>query len=333
MADLSANLAGLTLQSPVLLAAGTAGYLDELEGPVDLRHVGAIVTKSITRHPREGNPTWRILPARAGMLNAIGLANVGVDRFVEHTAPKIADFQQRTGCRVIGSVAGFSIDDYVQVCAQMEHIEAMAAVELNVSCPNVHGGVEFGVDPAALRELVTQARRALPTTALIVKLSPVAIGNPDILALARAAIDAGAGSGGPDGRPGADALTLCNTIPAMAIDVRTRRPRLANITGGLSGPALHPVALRLVHIVYQGVAKSAGIPLIGAGGVTGWEEAAEFTLAGASAIEIGTALFADPRIPGRVTRGLEKWVRRQGAPRLADLVGAVRLADDGQSEE
>lgn len=325
MTDLRISLAGLHLQSPVVLAAGTAGYLDELEGPVDLRSVGAICTKSITRLPREGNATWRILPARAGMLNAIGLANVGIERFVEHYAPRIGPFQEGAGVRIIASVAGFSIDDYVQVCAQMEMIEAIGAVELNVSCPNVHGGVEFGVDPAALRELVAQVRAALPTTGLIVKLSPVAVGRPDILTLARAAIEPGGASGGPHGRAGADALTLCNTIPAMAIDVQTRRPRLANITGGLSGPALHPVALRLLHLVYQGAAKEAGVPLIGAGGVTSWEDAAEFTLAGAAAVEMGTALFADPRAPGRVARGLAKWAQRQGAARLADLVGAVKI--------
>jgi dihydroorotate dehydrogenase (NAD+) catalytic subunit len=319
------SLAGLDLQSPVVLAAGTAGYLDELEGPVDLRHVGAICTKSITQAPREGNETWRVVPARGGMLNAIGLANVGVERFIEHYAPRIGPFQERTGTRVIASVAGFSIEDYVHVCAQMELVEAIGAVELNVSCPNVHGGVEFGVDPAALRELVAAARESLPTSGLIVKLSPVAMGRPDIVTIARAAIEPGGGRGGPHGRQGADALTLCNTIPAMAIDVRTRRPRLANVTGGLSGPAVHPVAVRLAHLVYQGVAKEAGVPLIGAGGVMRWEDAAEFVLAGVSAVEMGTAMFVDPRAPGRVARGLATWAQGQGAARLADLVGAVKL--------
>ncbi|MFG0284081.1 MAG: dihydroorotate dehydrogenase [Phycisphaerales bacterium JB039] len=324
MADLRVRLAGLELQSPVLLAAGTAGYLDELEGPVDFGAVGAVVSKSITRHPREGNPTWRILPARAGMLNAIGLANVGIERFVEHTAPRIDAFQRRTGCRVIGSVAGFSIDDYVQVCAHMEQIEAIGAVELNVSCPNVHGGVEFGADPAALRELVGAVRAALPTTALIVKLSPIAVGHPGIERIAEAAV-AGGAPGGRAGRPGADGLTLCNTIPAMAIDIHTRRPRLTNVTGGLSGPAVHPVAVGLTHRVYRAVARDAGVPLIGAGGVSSWTDAAEFILAGASAIEIGSALFADPRAPRRVRRGLARWARGQGAGRLTDLVGAVDL--------
>jgi dihydroorotate dehydrogenase (NAD+) catalytic subunit len=314
MVDLRVRLAGLDLQSPVLLAAGTAGYLDELEGPVDLGAVGAVVTKSITRHPREGNPTWRIVPARAGMLNAIGLANVGIERFVEHTAPRIDSFQSRTGCRVVGSVAGFSIDDYVHVCAHMEQVDAIGTVELNVSCPNVHGGVEFGADPAALRELVGAVRPALENTSLIVKLSPIAVGHPGIERIAEAAIQAGA-----------DALTLCNTIPAMAIDVRSRRPRLANITGGLSGPGAHPVAVGLTHRVYRAVAREAGVPLIGAGGVSQWQDAAEFILAGAACVQMGSILFADPKAPRRVQRGLARWIRQQGASRPADLVGAVQI--------
>jgi dihydroorotate dehydrogenase (NAD+) catalytic subunit len=185
------------------------------------------------------------------------------------------------------------------------------AIELNVSCPNVKAGCDFGSSPIALREVVAEVRRVVTRCKLIVKLSPWPMGLPEI---ARAAIDAGA-----------DALTISNTMPAMAIDVGTRTPRLANITGGLSGPAIHPVSLKLVHDVYRQVARSAGVPIIGAGGVLRWEDAAEFILAGASAVQMGTALFADPRSPLGVVKGLEKWVRKQGCTSVSELVGAVRV--------
>lgn len=320
---LATSIAGLPLRSPVILAAGTAGYLDEMSEVLDLSRIGAVVTKSITAEPREGNATWRIIEARAGggMLNAIGLANVGLDHFLEHFAPRLAS----APTTVIGSIAGFSIDGYVRVAAAMNEIEALPAVELNVSCPNVHGGVEFGVDPAALRDLIRETRRALTRTRLLVKLSPIAVGNPSIIEIARAAIDPGGEPAGPSSRPGADALCLANTVPAMAIDPETRRPRLANVTGGLSGPAIHPIAVRLVHEVYRKVARDTQTPIIGIGGVLRWEDAAEFILAGASAFEMGTALFVDPRSPHRVTRGLERWMARQGVAGVSELVGAVKL--------
>lgn len=320
---LSTVLAGLPLRNPVILAAGTAGYLDELGDVLDLSKVGAVVTKSITAEAREGNPTWRIIESRAGggMLNAIGLANVGIDHFLEHFAPRIA----AAPTTVIGSIAGFSIDGYVRVAAAMNEIAALPAVELNVSCPNVHGGVEFGVDPAALRDLVREVRRVLTRARLFVKLSPIAVGSPTLADIARAAIEPGGEPAGPNHRPGADALCIANTVPAMAIDVETRRPRLANVTGGLSGPAVHPIAVRLIHEVYRKVARDTDTPLIGIGGVLRWEDAAEFILAGASAVEMGTALFVDPRSPLRVLRGLETWTRRQNAASITDLVGAVSL--------
>lgn len=317
---LRTNLAGLELANPVILAAGTCGYMDELGDVLDLSRVGGIVTKSITRHPREGNETWRILDCRAGMLNAIGLANVGLDHFLEHTAPRLAD----APTRMIGSIAGFSIDDYVQVAGAMDGIDAFAAVELNVSCPNVSGGVEFGADPKLLGELIRAVRPALPNTRLFVKLSPVAFSPPGMAAIAKAAIEPGGGEpAGPNQRPGADGLCISNTMPAMAIDVQTRRPRLANVTGGLSGPALHPVAVKLVHDVYRAIAKESQTPIVGVGGVMRWEDAAEFVLAGASAVEMGTALFADPRSPLGVIKGLGRWVSRQGAANIAELVGAL----------
>ena len=305
---LTTEIAGLRLRNPVILAAGTAGYLDEMAEVLDLSRVGALVTKSITREPREGNPTWRILETRSGMLNAIGLANIGVEAFVRDVAPRLGTAK----ATVIGSIAGFSIEDYTAVATEFGRIGALAAVELNVSCPNVHGGCEFGADPAALRELLAAVRPALSGKPLFVKLSPIPVGTrghamPDI---ARAAIESGA-----------DALCLTNTIPAMGIDVITRKPRLANTTGGLSGPAVHPVAVKLVHDVYRAVAKEARIPLIGIGGVMNWEDAAEFILAGAAAIEMGTALFADPRAPERVATGLARWVRDHNRHSIGDLVG------------
>lgn len=319
-AILATDLAGVLLRTPVILAAGTCGSLDEMGDVLDLARVGALVTKSVTPLPREGNHTWRILECRAGMLNAIGLANGGLDHFLEHLAPRVASVPTR----VIGSAAGFSIEDYVMVAAHLDEVEALAAIELNVSCPNVRGGVEFGLDPAALRELVAAVRPVVARHPLFVKLSPIAAGNPSMVEVARAAIDPG--GRGPGGRrPGADALVIANTVPAMAIDVRTRRPRLAHVTGGLSGPAIHPVAVRLVHDVHRGVAKDAGVPIVGVGGVMTWRDAAEFILAGAAAVQMGTALFADPRSPIKVARGLARWTRRQGAASIGAMVGGVRL--------
>jgi len=324
---LSTALAGLLLRNPVLLAAGTAGYVDEMSDVIDLSRVGGVVTKSITALPREGNATWRIIEMRAGMLNAIGLANVGVERFVADIVPRIAG----TPCAVIGSIAGFTIDDYVQVAAAMDEIDSIGAVEVNVSCPNVHGGVEFGADPKLLRELVTTLRPVLSKKRMFVKLSPIVSGAMPIAELARAAIEPGGlyGSGGavsgPNSRPGADVICLANTTPAMAVDVRTRRPRLANVTGGMSGPAVHPAAVKLVYDVHRLVAKATATPLVGIGGVMTWEDAAEFILVGATAVEMGTALFVDPRSPLKVVKGLEKWVRQQGVTSIGELVGALRL--------
>lgn len=321
MGDLLAvNVAGLELSSPVMLAAGTAGYLDELGEVLDLSQVGAVVTKSITPEAREGNAPWRILDSRVGMLNAIGLANVGLEHFLEHMAPRIGEVPTK----VVGSIAGFCVEDYVRVAGAFDEIEGMEAVELNVSCPNVRGGAEFGSDPGALRELIGAVRPVLSRTRLFVKLSPIPFEPPGMVSIARAAIDPGGGvRGGPNGASGADALVMCNTMPAMEIDVGRRRPRLANVTGGLSGPAVHPVVVRLVHQVYRSLAREAGIPIIGAGGVFTWGDAAQMVLAGASAVEMGTALFARPRAAVKVGKGLARWVHREGAGSLSELVGRV----------
>jgi len=331
---LATSIAGVPLRNPVLLAAGTCGTLDEMGDVLPLSGIGGLVTKSITAQPREGTLTWRVVECDVGMLNAIGLANVGIEGFVEHYGPRVAGVPTT----VVASVAGFSIEDYVRVAGSLGEIAGVKAVELNVSCPNVQGGTEFGVDPRSLAELVRQVRSALPRTPLWVKLPPIAVGMPSIIDVAKAAIDPASALGtthgpgaapsptaGPANRPGADALCLCNTVPAMAIDVESRHPRLANVTGGLSGPAVHPIAVRLVHLVYQQIALSTSTPLVGIGGVTKWEAAAEFVLAGASAVQMGTSLMADPRSPLRVIRGLEKWVKRQGVAGIGELVGAVKV--------
>lgn len=321
-AMLQTDLAGMTLRTPVLLAAGTCGTLGEMADVLDLGRVGGLVTKSITPEPRKGNAAWRVAPLKAGMINAIGLANVGVERFVDHFGPMV----EAVPTTVIGSAAGFSIDDYVRVAAEMDEIEAMPAVELNVSCPNVEHGVEIGSDPKLLAELVREVRQALNRTRLFVKLPPVAVPTPhSIVDLARAAIEPGGGSqpGGPNQRPGADGLCLCNTTPGMAIDVRTREPVIGNRTGGLSGPAVHHIVVRLVHLTYTQIARETGTPIVGIGGVLRWDDAAEMILAGASAVQIGTGLFADAASPIKVARGLEKWARKQGAETVGELVGDV----------
>jgi len=306
-ADLSIDLAGTKLRNPIVAAAGTCGYVRDFAHVLDPSSIGAIVTKSITREPREGNPPWRIVDVPRGMLNAIGLANVGVEAFIRDKAPDAAT----TDTVVIGSIAGDCIDDYVAVAAAMDAVNGIPLVELNVSCPNTDDGLTFGEHPHALRELLAAVRPALPRTRMIVKLSP---NVGDIVAMARAAIE-----------EGADALALINTVAALAIDVESRQPRLSRGKGGLSGPAIHPIAVRMVHEVYDAIARDANVPIIGLGGVMAWPDAAELILAGATAVGMGTSLFVDPKSPLRVRRGLERWVQRQGASSIDELRGAVEM--------
>ncbi len=286
-------------------AAGTCGYVAELADVLDPACLGAVVTKSITREPREGHPPWRLVDVPLGMLNAIGLANVGLDRFLAEKLPAAA----KADTVVIGSIAGNTADDYSAVAAAFDAEESLPIVELNVSCPNTGDGLVFGEDPGRLAGLLREVRKALPRTKMFVKLSP---NVGDVTELAAAAVDAGA-----------DGLTLINTVAAMAIDVERRTPRLSAGSGGLSGPAIHPIAVRMVHEVYRKVAKPAGVPLIGLGGVMTWQDAAELILAGATAVGMGTAFFVDPRAPIAVISGLRKWVKRQGCASIADLVGGV----------
>ena len=242
--DLSINLAGIKLANPTLTCSGTCGYAFEYAGILDYAKLGGFVTKSITREPRRGNEPARIVETRAGMLNAIGLANVGLRRFIEEKVPLL----QTMPCPVIVNVAGHSVADYVETCRAMNDVDCVAGVELNVSCPNVADGLTFGTNPGRLRSVTASVKAAMPKKPLIIKLSP---NVEDITQTAQAAVDGGA-----------DVLSLVNTFTAIAIDVYQRKPRLANVTGGLSGPAIKPIALHLVSRVYQTVSKRSNVPLI-----------------------------------------------------------------------
>ncbi len=310
MPDLSLNLAGIPLANPTMTCSGTCGYAFEYADFMDLSQLGAFVTKSITREERKGNEPTRIVETRAGMLNAIGLANVGLDRFLAEKVPQLKTMP----CPVIVNVAGHSFDDYTETCAAMDSLDCVAAVELNVSCPNVKDGLTFGTHPGRLKELTAAVKKVLPHKPLIVKLSP---NVEDITQTARATIEGGA-----------DVLSLVNTFTAMAVDIYKRRPRLANTTGGLSGPAIKPIALHLVSRVYRTVAKAAGVPIIGMGGVQYWQDAVEFILAGSSAVAIGTALFVDPATPNKICEGLKGYLEKMKIEKLSDLVGTLQMPGD-----
>ncbi len=314
MFDLSVDLAGLKLTNPTLTCSGTCGYALEYADFMDLAQLGAFVTKSITREERAGNEPARIVETRGGMLNAIGLANVGLERFLNEKIPQLRSMP----CPVIVNVAGHSFDDYTETCAAINELDEVVAVELNVSCPNVKDGLTFGTHPGRLKELTAEVKKVLPRKPLIVKLSP---NVEDITLTARAAVEGGA-----------DVLSLVNTFTAMAIDIQKRRPRLANVTGGLSGPAIKPIALHLVSRVYRNVTRHTGTPIIGMGGVQNWMDAVEFILAGASAVAIGTALFVDPATPNKICHGLGDYLKKQKIERVIDLIGALDLTVDEPRE-
>ncbi|MFH0983138.1 MAG: dihydroorotate dehydrogenase [Planctomycetota bacterium] len=307
--DLSVDLAGLKLANPIMTASGTSGYGPEYAPYVDLRQLGAFVTKSVTLRPRKGSPPPRTVETASGMLNAIGLANVGLECFVTEKVP----FLRGLGIPTIVNVAGHALEDYVAVCRRLDEIDVVSAVELNVSCPNVADGLEFGTDPERLRVLVRAVRRVLGHCRLIVKLSP---NVTSISGLARAAIDGGA-----------EVLSLVNTLRGLAIDAETRRPILANVFGGLSGPAIKPVALAMVYEVYRDVARAANVPLIGMGGVQTWRDVVEFHLAGATAVAVGTATFVDPTCLTRVLDGLRCYLQEQGLTAVQGLIGAAHPPD------
>ena len=310
MVDLSVELGGLRLANPTLTCSGTCGYAFEYGDFMDLSRLGAFVTKSITLEERAGNEPTRIVETRAGMLNAIGLANVGLKRFLAEKVPLLLKMR----CPVIVNVAGHSFDDYVETCAAMDSLDCVAGVELNVSCPNVKDGLTFGTHPGRLRELTGAVNKVVRKKPLMVKLSP---NVEDITQTAAAAVEGGA-----------DVLTLINTFTATAIDIERRRPRLANVTGGLSGPAIKPIALHLVSRVYRNVARAANVPIVGMGGVQSWLDAVEFILAGATAVGIGTALFVDPATPNKVADGLADYLERMEIGSVSELVGTLEFPGD-----
>jgi dihydroorotate dehydrogenase (NAD+) catalytic subunit len=301
------SLAGLELANPVIAASGTFGYGIEFEEIVHLERIGGLVTKGISMEPMAGHAAPRIIQTAAGMLNAIGLQNVGVEEFISRKLPPLRRYPR---CNVIVNVFGSTVGEYIAVIERLNQATGISAYELNVSCPNVHaGGMAFGSDPSSLEYLVGRAKAA-SARPLIVKLSP---NVTSIAHMAKIAADSGA-----------DAVSLTNTFLAISIDAETRRPRLSNITGGLSGPAIKPIALRMVYET----ARAVSIPIIGMGGITTPEDVVEYLLAGAAAVEVGTASYADPRAVERLARGLESWCRGHGVERVASLTGALEIARD-----
>jgi len=301
-ADLSVTLGRLRLPNPILVASGTFGYGKEMTGFMDLARLGGIVPKTITPLPRKGNVPWRTVETASGLLNSIGLDNDGVDAFLEKQLPFLAG----CGAPVIVSIAGANAAEFVGLARRLEGVAGIAALELNVSCPNVSHGVDLGSNPATCRDVVAGVRAAT-SLPVIAKLTP---NVSDIAAVARGAADGGA-----------DAVTLINTLQGMAVDWRRRRPLLGNVVGGLSGPAIKPVALRCVHQVHRAV----GIPIIGVGGIMTIDDCMEFFVAGAAAVQIGTASFAEPVVSARLLDELPAALREAGAARFADVVGTLQL--------
>lgn len=300
---LAVDVAGIRFQNPVLLASGTAAYGREIAGVIDLEALGGIVTKAVSTKARNGAPPLRVVDAAGGMINAIGLANPGVASVREHDLPWLAKHLSRA--RVLVNVVGDVVEDYSAVISALEGADGIDGFELNVSCPNTKaGGVEFGADPRALREVVSTARAATQLP-IFVKLSPALA---DISAAAKIAVDAGA-----------DAITLVNTLPALAIDVERRRPALGFGTGGLSGAALLPIGVRATWLVHRAVE----VPILGVGGISRGTDAVQYLLAGASLVGIGTAALRDPRAPERVVRELRSWCRAHDVQAVRELTGTL----------
>jgi len=300
--DLSVNVGNLILQNPIMTASGTFGYGEEFKPFVDLVTLGGIVVKGISLEPRPGNPPPRIVETEAGMLNAIGLQNVGVEKFIEAKIPML----KKLNTKVVVNVLGDSVDDYAQIASKLDPYDDIHAIEVNISCPNVKkGGVAFGTVPEMAAK-VTRAVKDNTTKPVMIKLSP---NVTDITRMALAVEDAGA-----------DSISLINTLIGMAIDVESRKPMLANVIGGLSGPAIKPVALRMV---YQ-VAKAVKIPVIGIGGISSINDVLEFLIAGATAVQIGTANFINPAISGQLVTDLESYLTNNNCT-LDELIGSIRL--------
>ncbi len=300
--DLSVDIGGLKLKNPVMTASGTFGYAKEFESLVDLNRLGAIVVKGLSLKPSKGNPPPRIVETHCGMLNAIGLENIGIERFIKEKLP----FLQTISTPTITNIYGKSVDEYAELASRIEGIDGISGIEINISCPNVSaGGIAFGVDGRAAFDVVQAVRKRI-SKPVIVKLSP---NVTDIVEIAKKVQDAGA-----------DALSVINTVTGMAVDIESRRPKLANITGGLSGPAIKPIALRMV---WQ-TAKSVRIPVIGVGGILTAEDALEFFIAGAAAIQVGTANFINPRATMEIIAGIESFLVKKNIAGIADIVGSLK---------
>ena len=300
--SLAVDVAGIRMRNPVMTASGTFGYAREFEQYMDLNRLGALVVKTITRLPRAGNPPPRVVETPAGMLNAIGLQNVGIEAFIREKLPYLRGLEPP----LIVNVAGESVEDFRDLTKRISDQEGVAGVELNISCPNVAGGLDFSTDPNLAYRVVKAAREAsqLP---IIPKLSP---NVTDITTIARAVADAGA-----------DAISLINTLVGMAVDVRTRQPKIGNVTGGLSGPAIRPVAVRMV---WQ-VARAVRLPIIGMGGIVTADDALEFLIAGATAVAVGTANFVDPTAAAKVIEGLERYCAVNGIPEIRQVIGSLQI--------
>jgi dihydroorotate dehydrogenase (NAD+) catalytic subunit len=301
MVKLGVNIGGLNLKNPVLTASGTFGYGEEFADFIDLNRLGGFVIKGTTINHREGNPYPRMAETPSGMLNAVGLQNKGVDYFIDNIYPRIKDVDSN----VIVNVSGATIDDYVAVCEKLTPLDKINAIEVNISCPNVkQGGMAFGTTADGAAQVARAVRKAFPKT-VIIKLSP---NVTDITEIARAVET-----------EGADAVSLINTLLGMAIDVERQRPYLSTITGGLSGPAVRPVAVRMV---WQ-VAKAVNIPVVGLGGIMNGRDAIEFMLAGARAIQVGTANFVDPSVTMKIIDYMEDYCQRHGISDINDIVGMI----------
>jgi len=293
---------GLRLTNPVMTASGTFGYGTEYSHLFDIQKLGAIVCKGTTLEPREGNPQPRLAETASGLLNSIGLQNIGVKALIREKAPIWASWQ----VPVIVNIAGETVDDYARLAGELDGVAGISAIEVNISCPNIKaGGAEFGADPESAAK-VTAAVKAATSLPILVKLTP---NTSDIAKIALAVAEAGA-----------DAISLINTLKGMAIDITKRRPLLGNITGGLSGPAIKPVAL---YMVYE-VAGAVELPIIGYGGITTASDAIEFIMAGASAVQVGTANLTNPRAPFDVLEGIEQFMKKEGIKDITDLIGAAR---------
>jgi dihydroorotate dehydrogenase (NAD+) catalytic subunit len=302
MPDLSIHIAGLHFKNPVTTASGTYGYGDEFRDFMDLGKLGGIFVKAVTGKNRDGNAYPRMAETPSGMLNSVGLQNKGVDHFCHEIYPKIKDFNTH----IIVNVSGSTVEEYVEVAERINELDNVPAIELNISCPNVKlGGMAFGTVPAMATEVTAEVRKVYKKV-LMVKLSPNVTSITD---LAKAAVDGGA-----------DVITLINTLLGMAIDVERRRPILSTITGGLSGPAIKPVALRMVWQVH----KAVHVPIIGLGGIMNATDAIEFLLAGASAVQVGTANFIDPTVSVKIVDGIEAYMTRHKVKSVSELIGALR---------